>query len=70
MLDRDRVVEIDHGVDGSEGGFILLQALVERFVGLGGFLEGQVGGCFEGVALEGDGWVRLGVEGGGDGGEG
>ena len=61
VLDGDGVVEIDHGVDGAERFAFLEQALVERFVGLRVFFGGDVAACFEGVAVEGDAGVALGV---------
>ena len=70
VLDGDGVVEIDHGVDGPQRFAFFQQALVERFVGLGVFFCGYVAACFEGVAVEGDARVALGVGVGGQGGEG
>ena len=59
MFDGDGVVEIDDGVDGSQSLFLLEQAPVERFVGLGKLFRGQVAFLFERVAVQGDAGVRL-----------
>ncbi len=70
MFDGDGVVEVNDGVDGAEGSAGFEEAPVERFVGLGIFLGGDVAFCFEGVAISDDARVGLRVRIGGEGGEG
>lgn len=70
VLDGDGVVEVDHGVDGAERLAFFEEPFVQRFVRLRVFFRGDVAGCFEGVAVQGDARVALGVGVGGEGREG